>query len=136
MAQTIIKGYRKAAELALQKLKDISIDLSTKDPAEKTNMLRKCGMIFCMDFSFFVSLQISIWCKGFVTLALHVAFWRSFCSLLTESPSCFAKYITAETTLNSKLVADYKEFFSEMVVRAIQILGEDLDYRGIGIKKV
>ncbi|CAD7955453.1 unnamed protein product [Amoebophrya sp. A120] len=84
VAQTIIKGYRKAAELALQKLKDISIDLSTKDPAEKTNMLRKC----------------------------------------------------AETTLNSKLVADYKEFFSEMVVRAIQILGDDLDYRGIGIKKV
>ncbi|CAD7960212.1 unnamed protein product [Amoebophrya sp. A120] len=42
----------------------------------------------------------------------------------------------AETTLNSKLVADYKEFFSEMVVRAIQILGDDLDYRGIGIKKV
>eukprot|EP00392_Amoebophrya_sp_AT5.2_P013041 g13152.t1 len=84
VAQTIIKGFRKAAELSLQKLKDLSIDLSTKDPAEKTNMLRKC----------------------------------------------------AETTLNSKLVADYKEFFSEMVVRAIGILGEDLDYSGIGIKKV
>lgn len=42
----------------------------------------------------------------------------------------------AETTLNSKLVADFKEFFSEIVVRAIGILGPDLDYSGIGIKKV
>lgn len=84
VSQTVIKGYRKACELASQKLKDMSIDLSNKSEVEKTQMLRKC----------------------------------------------------AETTLNSKLVADYKEFFSEIVVRAIGILGPDLNYNGIGIKKV
>lgn len=82
--QTIIRGYRKACELAVQKLNDMSIDLSQKSSAEKNDMLRKC----------------------------------------------------AETTLNSKLVADYKEFFAEMVVRAINILGDDLDYSGIGMKKI
>ena len=82
--QTIIRGYRKAAELAIQKLKDMSIDLTTKTQEEKNDMLRKC----------------------------------------------------AETTLNSKLVADYKEFFADMVVKAINILGDDLDYQGIGMKKV
>ena len=42
----------------------------------------------------------------------------------------------AETTLNSKLVADYKEFFAEMVVKAINTLGKDLDYSGISMKKI
>lgn len=84
VAQTVIKGFRKACELAIKKLKELSVDLSTKTIEEKNNMLRKC----------------------------------------------------AETTLNSKLVSDYKEFFSDIVVRAINILGEDLDYSGIGIKKV
>lgn len=82
--QAIIKGFRKAQELSLQKLKDLSINLSEKSKEERTNMLRKC----------------------------------------------------AETTLNSKLVADYKEFFSKMVVDAIQILGDDLDEKMIGMKKV
>merc|ERR1712196_649320 len=69
---------------AIQKLKDMSIDLTNKSESERNDMLRKC----------------------------------------------------AETTLNSKLVADYKEFFADMVVRAINILGSDLDYTGIGMKKI
>jgi len=42
----------------------------------------------------------------------------------------------AETTLNSKLVADYKTFFSNMCVDAISMLGQDLSVSGVGIKKV
>merc|ERR1719446_1312193 len=42
----------------------------------------------------------------------------------------------AETTLNSKLVADYKEFFADICVRAISTLGEDLNLSAVGIKKV
>jgi len=84
VAQTIIRGFRKANDLAQKKLTDVAVDLKSKSPEEKTTMLRRC----------------------------------------------------AETTLNSKLVADYKEFFSDIVVRAIGILGEDLDYSGIGIKKI
>merc|ERR1712187_173336 len=42
----------------------------------------------------------------------------------------------AETTLNSKLVADYKEFFANMTVDAISKLGQDLSISAVGIKKV
>eukprot|EP00452_MALV-II_sp_L67-6_P000233 gene233-1_t len=82
--QIIIKGFRKAAELATAKLHDISIDLKSKESKEETDdMLRKC----------------------------------------------------AETTLNSKLVADYKEFFADMVVKAINLLGDQLDHTAVGMKK-
>ena len=56
----------------------------------------------------------------------------NFCSTLALNNN----NLPAETTLNSKLVADFKEFFSEMVVRGMNILGPDLDYMGIGMKKV
>jgi len=42
----------------------------------------------------------------------------------------------AETTLTSKLVADYKEFFSSMIVDAVKMLGDDLNVSAVGIKKV
>merc|ERR1719456_1898182 len=42
----------------------------------------------------------------------------------------------AETTLNSKLVADYKQFFAKMSVDAISMLGDDLTIQAVGIKKV
>jgi len=43
----------------------------------------------------------------------------------------------AETTLTSKLVADYKEFFAEMIVKAVQMLDVNtMDVQAIGIKKV
>ena len=40
------------------------------------------------------------------------------------------------TSLNSKLINSYKEFFGEMVVTAVSKLDEDLDMKMIGIKKV
>jgi T-complex protein 1 subunit eta len=42
----------------------------------------------------------------------------------------------AETALNSKLIASYKEFFAEMVVSAVEKLEDDLDKSLIGIKKI
>jgi len=42
----------------------------------------------------------------------------------------------AETALNSKIIAKQKEFFSEMVVKAVEHLEQDLDKSFIGIKKV
>jgi T-complex protein 1 subunit eta len=42
----------------------------------------------------------------------------------------------AETSLNSKLISKYKEFFSEMVVNAVEHLDHNLDKSDIGIKKV
>ena len=42
----------------------------------------------------------------------------------------------AETSLNSKLIANYKEFFSEMIVDAVEKLDDYLDKSLIGIKHV
>ncbi len=42
----------------------------------------------------------------------------------------------SQTSLNSKIISKYKEFFSEMVVTAVELLEEDLDKSFIGIKKV
>lgn len=42
----------------------------------------------------------------------------------------------AETSLNSKIISKYKEFFSEMVVNAVEHLEADLDKSYIGLKKV
>lgn len=40
------------------------------------------------------------------------------------------------TSLNSKLINSYKEFFAEMVVTAVSKLDDDLNMKMIGIKKV
>lgn len=42
----------------------------------------------------------------------------------------------AQTALNSKLIANYKIFFSSMIVDAVQSLNENLDLDMIGIAKV
>lgn len=42
----------------------------------------------------------------------------------------------AQTSLNSKIISKYKDFFSEIVVKAVEHLEEDLDRSFIGIKKV
>mmetsp|Transcript_162667 Transcript_162667/g.300158 ORF Transcript_162667/g.300158 Transcript_162667/m.300158 type:complete len:564 (-) Transcript_162667:29-1720(-) len=84
VAPQIIKGYRTAATLVLQKLNDMAVDLTAKPDDEKKSMLIKC----------------------------------------------------AETTLTSKLVADYKSFFADMIVKAVSMLGQDLAISAVGMKKV
>ena len=42
----------------------------------------------------------------------------------------------AMTSLNSKIISKYKEFFGKMVVDAVLYLDEDLDKSDIGIKKI
>jgi T-complex protein 1 subunit eta len=41
-----------------------------------------------------------------------------------------------QTSLNSKIISKYKEFFADMVVKAVEHLEDDLDKSFIGIKKV
>ena len=42
----------------------------------------------------------------------------------------------SQTSLNSKIISKYKEFFSELVVQAVLYLDEDLDQSDIGIKMI
>merc|ERR1719163_1788277 len=84
VAPQIIKGYRTAGNLVLQKLQEMAVDLTSKSDDEKRSMLIKC----------------------------------------------------AETTLTSKLVADYKTFFADMIVNAVKMLGEDLSLSALALKKV
>lgn len=42
----------------------------------------------------------------------------------------------AQTSLNSKIISKYKEFFSEMVVDSVLYLDEDLQKSDIGVKKI
>jgi len=83
-SQIIMKGFKRAQKLAIQKLQDVAVNLTNKNQDEKNLLLHRC----------------------------------------------------AETTLNSKLVSDYKSFFAEIVVRAVNLLGDDMDHRAVGIKKV
>jgi len=80
--QVIIKGYRMALQIALNRVHEISIKLKEKSLEERIDMLKKCAM----------------------------------------------------TSLNSKLINSYKEFFADMVVGAVLKLDEDLDKNMIGVK--
>lgn len=82
-SQVVIKGFREAKKICVDRIKEISVKIADKSPEEKRELLRKC----------------------------------------------------AETSLNSKLISKYKEFFSEMVVDAVEHLDHDLDKAYIGIKK-
>jgi len=81
--QIIIRGFRKASALALEKLQAIAISVGEGAAARRTS-LEKC----------------------------------------------------AKTSLNSKLIARYQDFFAPIIVDAIEAIGESLDMSLIGVKKV
>lgn len=83
-SQIIIKGYREAQKLCIDRIREISVKIADKSEEEKRELLVKCAM----------------------------------------------------TSLNSKIINKYKEFFGEMVVNAVLHLSDDLDKGDIGIKKV
>jgi len=83
-SQIIIKGYREAMKLCIDRIKEISVKIADKSDEEKRDLLVKCAM----------------------------------------------------TSLNSKIINKYKDFFANMVVDAVQHLSDDLDKQDIGIKKV
>jgi T-complex protein 1 subunit eta len=82
--RVIVRSYRKAANLAVARIRELAVDIHGKDEAERKVLLQRC----------------------------------------------------ASTSLNSKLIAHQKGFFSEMVTDAVLTLDDDLDLSMIGIKKV
>lgn len=83
-SQIIIKGYREAMRLCIDRIREISIKIADKDEAEKRDLLLQCAM----------------------------------------------------TSLNSKIIARYKNFFGNMVVDAVMHLSSELNKEDIGIKKI
>jgi len=82
--QIIVRSVRKALQMTLKKIKDISVQIKKDNPKELRDLLEKC----------------------------------------------------AATALSSKLVSAHKEYFSKMVVDAVQILDDLMPLNMIGIKKV
>lgn len=82
--RTIIRAYRKASELAIQRVRHLAVDIHGSTPEETRTLLKRC----------------------------------------------------ASTSLNSKLIAHQKDFFSNIVTDAVLSLDSDLDLSLIGIKKV
>ena len=83
-SQIIIKGYRNALQLCLDRIREISIKIGDKSDEEKRELLIRC----------------------------------------------------AQTSLNSKIISRQKEFFSKMVVDAVERISDTLDKQDIGIKKI
>ena len=81
--QIIIRGFRKATELAVGKLNEIAIRVGEAPGARRT-LLEKC----------------------------------------------------AKTSLNSKLISRYQDFFAPIIVDAVEAIGDTLDMSLIGVKKV
>lgn len=44
MVQSIIRSYREAGQLAVAKVRELSIDIATDDAAKRRDMLVKCAM--------------------------------------------------------------------------------------------
>lgn len=80
----VMKGYRDALVLCLNRIKEVSIKIGDKNEAEKRDILLQCAM----------------------------------------------------TSLNSKIIARYREFFGNMVVDAVMCLSSDLNRSDIAIKKI
>jgi len=82
--RVIIKSFRRATQLALEKIKELSVGVAKENKAELRELLIKC----------------------------------------------------ASTAMSSKLIHQQKDFFSHMVVDAVQTLDDLLPLNMIGIKKV
>jgi len=82
--QVMIRAFRQATALALNRIRELAVTINKDDPAELTGLLKKC----------------------------------------------------AATTLSSKLVSHQKEFFSDLVVKAVQSLDRLMPLNMIGMKKV
>lgn len=83
-ARTVIRAYRKACKLAVDRVYALAVDIRGKDAEDTRTLLQRC----------------------------------------------------AGTSLNSKLIAHHKDFFSGIVTDAVLTLDDDLDLSMIGIKKV
>ena len=42
-SQVIIKGYREAQKKCVERIKEISVKISDKEPAERRELLKKCA---------------------------------------------------------------------------------------------
>lgn len=83
--QVVIRGFRRALKVAIEKLREIGVPLEDGgDASVRRTLLEKC----------------------------------------------------AKTSMNSKLISRYQDFFAPMVVDCVESLDEDMDLNMVGVKKV
>lgn len=111
--QTIIRAFRTATNLAVSKIKEISVSVKKDDKQ----------YVLSVAATYFPALEVS----NANNLALSHPYFREQRQLLEKC---------AATALNSKLIAGQKDFFSKMVVDAVMSLDELMSLKMIGIKKV
>ncbi|XP_023801289.1 T-complex protein 1 subunit eta [Cyanistes caeruleus] len=114
--QIIIRAFRTATQLAVNKIKDIAVSVKKED---------KDGGV----------LELLLQSVAMLNLSTSLRIRSLFsCHTASEQRSLLEK--CAATALSSKLISQSKEFFSKMVVDAVMMLDDLLQLKMIGIKKV
>ncbi|XP_027763428.1 T-complex protein 1 subunit eta isoform X1 [Empidonax traillii] len=129
--QIIIRAFRTATQLAVNKIKDIAVSVKKedKDSGDSQLLLQSVPVL---------NLSNSLRIRSLFSCCTEEG--REFIAVrkgplqLSEQRSLLEK--CAATALSSKLISQSKEFFSKMVVDAVMMLDDLLQLKMIGIKKV
>ncbi|XP_027557713.1 T-complex protein 1 subunit eta isoform X1 [Neopelma chrysocephalum] len=129
--QIIIRAFRTATQLAVNKIKDIAVSVKKedKDRGDLQLLLQSVPVL---------NLNNSLRIRSLFSCCTEEG--REFKAVrkgplqLSEQRSLLEK--CAATALSSKLISQSKEFFSKMVVDAVMMLDDLLQLKMIGIKKV
>ncbi|XP_017692373.1 T-complex protein 1 subunit eta isoform X1 [Pipra filicauda] len=129
--QIIIRAFRTATQLAVNKIKDIAVSVKKedKDRGDLQLLLQSVPVLNLNNSLRIRSLFSCCPVEGREFIAV-----RKGPLQLSEQRSLLEK--CAATALSSKLISQSKEFFSKMVVDAVMMLDDLLQLKMIGIKKV
>ncbi|XP_027516294.1 T-complex protein 1 subunit eta isoform X1 [Corapipo altera] len=129
--QIIIRAFRTATQLAVNKIKDIAVSVKKedKDRGDLQLLLQSVPVLNLNNSLRIRSLFSCCTVEGREFIGV-----RKGPLQLSEQRSLLEK--CAATALSSKLISQSKEFFSKMVVDAVMMLDDLLQLKMIGIKKV
>ncbi|XP_064509677.1 T-complex protein 1 subunit eta isoform X1 [Pseudopipra pipra] len=129
--QIIIRAFRTATQLAVNKIKDIAVSVKKEDK-DRGDLQLLLQSVPVLNLNNSLRIRSLFSCcpvegREFITV-------KKGPLQLSEQRSLLEK--CAATALSSKLISQSKEFFSKMVVDAVMMLDDLLQLKMIGIKKV
>ncbi|XP_032541335.1 T-complex protein 1 subunit eta isoform X1 [Chiroxiphia lanceolata] len=129
--QIIIRAFRTATQLAVNKIKDIAVSVKKEDK-DRGDLQLLLQSVPVLNLNNSLRIRSPFSCcpvegREFIGV-------RKGPLQLSEQRSLLEK--CAATALSSKLISQSKEFFSKMVVDAVMMLDDLLQLKMIGIKKV